>query len=114
MGIKEKIVGDVAVLSLSGKLMGGDETKEIHEHVKGLIADEVTKVVFDLSKVKWLNSLGIGSLMASYSSLLNAGGDLRFSGVTKKVNNLFMITQLVSLFKDYNTVEEAVASFSGE
>ena len=39
MRIKEKIVDDVAVLQISGKLMGGPETQEIHEHIKGLIAD---------------------------------------------------------------------------
>ena len=111
MTVKEKIVDDVAVVTVSGKLMGGSETKEVHEKVKSLIAGGIKKVVIDMSKVKWLNSVGIGSIMACYTSLLKAGGDLRLSGITKKVKNIFMITQVITIFKDYDTVEEAVSSF---
>ena len=91
MAVKEKITGDVAVLSVSGKLMGGNETWEIHEKVKSLIADSVNKVVIDLAKVKWLNSQGLGMLMASYTSLKNAGGQLKVSGAAEKVNSLLMV-----------------------
>ena len=56
MAVKEKIQGDVAVVQVSGKLMGGDETKEVHEKVKSLLADGLKKLVIDLSKVKWMNS----------------------------------------------------------
>jgi len=112
MAVKEKILEDVAVVTVSGKLMGGNETKEVHEKVKGLITKGIKKVVIDMSKVKWLNSVGIGSIMACYTSLLNAGGDLRLSGITKKVKHIFMITQIITIFKDFETVEEAIASFS--
>jgi len=111
MAVKEKIVDDVAVVTLSGKLMGGSETKEVHEKVKSLIAGGIKKVVIDMSEVKWLNSVGIGSIMACYTSLLNAGGGFRLSGITKKVKHIFMVTQIITIFKDYDTVEEAISSF---
>jgi len=111
MAVKEKIIGDVAVLSISGKLMGGGETQEIHAVVKSLIADSIKKVVIDLSKVKWLNSQGLGVLMGSYTSMRNAGGHLRIAGATEKVNSLLMITQLITIFDNYETVDRAVASF---
>jgi len=111
MAVKEKIVDDVAVLTVSGKLMGGEETWDIHEKVKSLIADKITKVVIDLSKVKWLNSQGLGMLMACYTSLKNANGALKIAGATEKVNSLFMVTQLIKVFDTYETADRAVASF---
>ena len=111
MAVKEKIVGNVAVLTISGKLMGGKETLEVHEHVKNLISDDIKKVVIDLSKVKWLNSQGIGILMASYASLIKTGGFLRLSGVTDKVQSLLMITQIITFFDTYETVDRAIANF---
>ena len=112
MGVKEKFVKDVAIVSVSGKLMGGDGTKAIHDHVKSLVADNVRKVVIDLSKVKWMNSQGIGTLMACYTTLRNCGGNLKLTGATEKVNNLLVITQVITIFKHYETVDRAIAAFS--
>jgi len=111
MAIKEKIVGNVAVLTVSGKLMGGKETLEVHEHVKNLISDGIKKIVIDLSKVKWMNSQGIGVLMASYTSLVKAEGFLRLSGVINKVKSILMITQIITFFDVYDTADRAVANF---
>ncbi|MFC1555191.1 STAS domain-containing protein [candidate division KSB1 bacterium] len=111
MGVKEKIVGDAAVLTLSGKLMGGNETNEVHDKVKSLIADDVRKVVIDLSKVKWVNSRGLGMLMACFSSLAQAKGDLKLAGTTEKVKSLLMITQIIAFFENYETTDRALAAF---
>ena len=68
MAIKEKIVDNVAVLTLGGKLMGGSETSDIRDKVYSLISDNITNVVIDLKKVKWINSSGLGALMACHTS----------------------------------------------
>ncbi|RLE15844.1 MAG: anti-sigma factor antagonist [Acidobacteria bacterium] len=111
MAVKEKIVGDVAVLTVSGKLWGGPETREVHEKVKSVIKDGLKKVVMDLSKVKWLNSQGLGMLMACLTSLRNAGGDLKIAGATEKVKSLLMITKLITIFETLETADRAVATF---
>jgi anti-sigma B factor antagonist len=114
MKIKEKIENHVAILSVTGNMMGGPETTALHEHVKGLINDGIVKVVIDLSGVKWMNSSGLGTLMACHSSLQAAGGDLRLANVADKVQSLFMITKLVKIFQTFETVDRAVASFSDD
>lgn len=111
MGVKEKVIGDVAVLTLSGKLMGGKETTEVYDHLKGLLADKVRKVVIDLSKVKWLNSQGIGVLMSCYTALKNNEGRLVICGATEKVNSILMLTQLITIFEHFENVDRAIASF---
>ena len=111
MPAKEKIQGDVAIVNVSGKLMGGDETKDIHEKVKSLLADGLKKIVIDLSKVKWLNSQGLGMLISCLTSVTNADGKLKIAGATEKVNSLFMITKLITVFDSYETTDRAVATF---
>ena len=111
MAVKEKMEGDIGILTVSGKLMGGDETREIHQKVKTLIGEDIKKVIIDLSKVKGLNSQGLGMLISCLSSITNAGGALKIAGATEKVNSLFMITKLITVFDSFKTVDEAVASF---
>lgn len=111
MNIKEKMHGDVAVVALKGNLMGEPDTTEVRDKVYSLLQDEVKKIVLDLGKVKWINSSGLGSLIAAMTSVKNKGGDMRLANITEKVESVFMITQLIKVFKTYETVERAVGSF---
>jgi len=111
MSFKEQMQGDVAVIELKGKLMGGPETTGIHTKVKELVNDGVKKVVIDLGKVSWMNSTGLGALMGSMTTLRNADGDLKLVRVTEKVKSLFMITKLITIFDTLDSVEEAIKSF---
>jgi len=111
MAIKETIRGDVAVLNLRGKLMGGPDSTALHDKVHGLIADGIKQVVIDLGKVKWMNSSGLGALMAALTTLRNAGGDLKLANVTKKIESLLLITKLITVFETYETADRAVVSF---
>lgn len=110
MKIKEKIENHVAILTLSGKMMGGPETTALHDHIRGLISDGINKAVIDLGDVKWMNSSGMGVLMACTTTLNNADGKLVLARVSEKVNSLLMITQLIKVFDSYETVERAVSS----
>jgi anti-sigma B factor antagonist len=111
MRIKETIKGDVTLLTLSGRMMNGPESINLHPYVKGLIEKGQIKIVVDMGKVKWFSSTGIGSLLASYTSLRNAGGDLRIARATHKIYSVFMATQLIKIFKNFDTVDEAVESY---
>ncbi|GAB4335534.1 MAG: hypothetical protein Kow0037_15560 [Calditrichia bacterium] len=114
MKLKEKIEGDVAVITVSGNMMGGPETNALHEKIKSLLGDGIKKVVIDLKGVKWMNSSGLGVLMACMTSLNNAGGKLKLASVTEKVQSLMMITQLMRIFETFENAERAVASFYEE
>ena len=111
MQIKETIDGDVVVLALKGNLMGDPETTEFRDKIKSLVRDGFLKIVLDVAKVKWVNSSGLGALISALATVNNAGGDLRIANVTDKINSLFMITQLIKVFKSFETIERAVASF---
>jgi len=111
MTIKEKIYGTVAVVSLRGNLIGEPETENLREKIYSLLQEEFTKVVIDMKGVRWISSYGLGTLIAALTSVRNKSGDLRLANITEKVESLFAITQLVKVFKTYETVDRAVASF---
>jgi anti-sigma B factor antagonist len=111
MTINENFVGDVVVLELKGNLMGDPETTELREKIRSLVSDGFQKVVLDIAKLKWVNSSGLGALISSLATVNNGGGDMRIANVTEKINSLFMITQLIKVFKSFDSVDRAVASF---
>ncbi len=114
MKIKEKMDGDIAVLTLSGKMMGGPETTALHDRIKSLIADGMHNVVIDLKGIKWMNSSGLGVIMACMTSLQQANGKLKLASVTEKVQSIMIITKLIQVFDTYENAERAVAKFYEE
>lgn len=111
MKIKENYHGKVVVLELHGNLMGGEETTEVHDKLKGLTQEGFKNFVIDLADVKWMNSSGLGVLMSCLTTAKNADGLMKIANVTEKVESLLMITQLTKVFRNYDSIEKAVASF---
>ena len=91
--------------------MGGHETTACHQAIKSRIDDGNSLIVADLSHMKWLNSRGLGMLIACYTSCKKAGGELRVAGATEKTKSLFMMTRLLEVFPNHATVEEAISQF---
>ncbi|MFQ5629790.1 MAG: STAS domain-containing protein [bacterium] len=112
MALKANMQGDVAVIPLKGKLMGGPDTKALHDKVKELVEAGSKKLVIDLGQVKWMNSTGLGALMGALTTARNNDAELKLARVTEKVQSLFMITKLITVFDTHDSVDEAAASFN--
>lgn len=113
MRIEEEIRSDVALIRVTGALMSGPDVAAFHDHVKRLIRDGIEKVVVDFSRVKWFGSAMLGVMIASLTTLRGAGGDLRLTGITEKIDSILMVTQLAGIFQTFKSVDEAVASYEG-
>ena len=111
MKITEKTKVNVVVLKFVGSLLGEPDTTKVRRKVRRLVEEEVRKVVVDMSDLRWINSDGLGSLIAGLSSLRNAGGDLRLAKVSDNVQKILRITGLAKVFKVYSTVDAAVNRF---
>jgi anti-sigma B factor antagonist len=114
MKFKDKIEDGVGILTLKGKLMGYPETDELHDEMRSFLGQKVNKIVIDLNGVTWMNSMGVGSLMRCFTTIRNAKGDLRLARMSEKARSVFVITQLISIFKIFETVAEAKESFLQE
>jgi anti-sigma B factor antagonist len=111
MKLAHREENQVVIVEPKGKIMGGPESTELHDFLHELIEQDKKNVVIDLSKVDWMNSTGLGLLISGLTTLKKAGGELKLAKVTDKIQSLLTITKLVTIFKSYDSVEEAVKSF---
>jgi anti-sigma B factor antagonist len=111
MKMENRLYGDVVVLSPTGKLMGGPPSEVLHDRIHALLAGNARRVVIDLQNIEWINSLGLGIIIAGLTSLRNAGGDLRLANASPKLTELLTRTKLLSVFQIHTSTESAVASF---
>ncbi len=111
MKVKTQMEGDVAVVHVSGKLMGGPESENLRGEVKRLIDEGVKKFVINLHGVPWINSTGLGTLMSVYTSVQRSEGSLKLAHVSDRIQSLFMITKLLTIFDTHPTEQDAIAAF---
>lgn len=99
------------VLEFKGNVMGGPDAVSLNEKLHELIEKDQTNVVVDLSKVKFMNSSGLGMLIGGLTTMRKAGGDLRIANATDKIESLLVVTKLITVFKHYKSLDEAVESY---
>ena len=112
--IKRRQAGDVTILDLSGKITIGEGSVELREAVKDLLGKGEKKILLNLGDVSYVDSSGIGELVSSYTTAQNQGGHLKLLNLTKKIQDLLMITKLLTVFQTFDNEQEAVASFPAQ
>jgi anti-sigma B factor antagonist len=82
----------------------------LREKVKSLISQD-SRIVLNLADVTYIDSGGLGTLVALYTTARNAGGSIKLARLTKRVGDLLQVTKLLTVFEVFNSEEEAVQSF---
>ncbi len=100
-----------AIIEFKGNVMGGPDAVSLNEKLHELIESDKTNVVVNLAKVKFMNSSGLGMLIGALTTMRKAGGDLRIANATDKIESLLIITKLITVFKHYKSLDEAVESY---
>lgn len=104
---------EATIIHITGKFLGSIERSAFEDAVHALKDAGKTRLVLDLSKTDMIDSTGIGLLVASKTTMCNAGGDVCLAGLEDRVKNVFLLTRLLgSVFDDYPDVDEALAHFS--
>ncbi len=112
MKIKERKRDGVAILEMSGKLMGGPDSEAFDETIKTLIHEGCHNVIVSMERVKWVNSTGLGILISGYTTLKKSGGELKLLRVSDRIENIFIVSKLYTVFESFQDEDEAVRSFS--
>lgn len=112
MKIRERKRDGVAILEMSGRLMGGPDADAFDEVLKTLIHEGCRNVVVNMDKVRWVNSTGLGILISGYTTLKKSGGELKLLKVSDRIENIFIVSKLYTVFESYQDEDEAVRSFS--
>jgi anti-anti-sigma factor len=109
MSLEKTKHGDVLVLAPRKDLSGGEETRELERAIQESLAQGSPKVVVDLGHVSYINSAGLGALVALHTSCRNREGHLRLARIGKRIKNLFLITKLNFVFETFDDVDDALS-----
>ena len=109
--IAERQIGDVTVLDLWGQITLGDTSEALRATIKTLIENGHTRVLLHLGGVHQVDSSGLGSLVAAYAGLHKSGGDLKLVQLSERLEDLMVMTKLITVFDTYNDEAVAVESF---
>lgn len=112
MKIEAHTEGDVRILALDGRLIAGTGDVVLRDAMNRVVAEGWTKVLLDLSRIKRIDSAGIGELMASRKLAQRFGSEIRLLNVEGQVHHILEMGQLLPLFTIYSDQETAVAEFS--
>jgi anti-sigma B factor antagonist len=100
----------IVVVDCTGRIVFGEETAELRDQVKALIT-QGSRIILNLADVTYIDSGGLGTLVALYTTARNAGGAVKLARLTQRVGDLLQVTKLLTVFEVYNSEEEAVQSF---
>ena len=112
MQIGQRMVGDVAVVEITGDITlnkGGDVI--IKDKVQSLLQQGNRKLLLDLGNVSYVDSAGLGQLVQVFATTRHLGGSLKLLHVTKRLQDLLVLTKLLTIFESYDDEAEAIASF---
>ena len=109
--IEERRIGRVTVLDIVGKLAADRAAQHLKDKINSLISQQRTQVVLNLKNVTYIDSAGLGQLVASYGSIMKTDGALKLLHLGSRTHDLLSITRLVTLFESFDSESEAVRSF---
>ena len=112
MEISERTIGALTILDLSGKLTIGDGAQLLKDKSESLVFQDRKQIIVNLAAVPYIDSGGLGQLVACYTTLAKAGGRLTLLKVNTKNHDLLSITKLVSVFETFDTEREAIESYA--
>jgi anti-sigma B factor antagonist len=111
MVIEERVIGDVTVLDLKGKMTLGEGDELLKDKINSLIHQGQKKLLLNLEGVPYIDSAGLGEIVRTYTTVSRQGGSLKLVNLTKRITDLLSITKLLTVFETFDSEADALKSF---
>jgi anti-sigma B factor antagonist len=111
MKLVTRLIDCVEVVQINGRIELGEGSAAVRDVVRDLLGKGRKKILLNLADVDYIDSAGLGSLVSSFTSVRNDGGELKLVYLTKKVQDLLQMTRLYTVFDIYDDEEAALSSF---
>jgi anti-sigma B factor antagonist len=111
MQIEERVVDNVTILDLKGKMTLGEGDELLKERINALLGQNKKHLLLNLEGVPYIDSAGLGEIVRTYTTVSRQGGKLKLVNLTKRITDLLSITKLLTVFETFESVPEAVKSF---
>jgi anti-sigma B factor antagonist len=112
MSVSERQDGGVTIVDVTGRLVLGDAADAVRDKVRSLLQQGRLQIVVNLGDVTYMDSSGLGVLVSSFATVNRQGGALKLLNLTKRLQDLLVITKLLNVFDCYENEAAAVRSFS--
>ena len=112
MKVAIRQVDGVTILDLSGRITLGEGSVTLRDAVHDVLAKGSKKILLNLENISYIDSSGIGELVSGFTSVRNAGGELKLLNLTKKVHDLLQITKLYTVFDIWDNEASAIGAFN--
>jgi anti-sigma B factor antagonist len=108
--VTTRVKDGILLVDCSGRIVFGEESSLLRETIKKAVTEN-NRIVLNLGEVNYIDSGGLGTLVALRITAQNAGGAIKLTNLTKRVGDVLQITKLLTVFDVYNSEAEAVESF---
>ena len=112
MKITHRHEGDVLVMKLAGKMAIGEGDAVARDAIAKALGEGEKKILLDMKRVSFLDSSGVGELVAAHTSAHNGGAVIKLLKLAPRVGEVLKSTHLIGIFEHYDDEKEALDSFS--
>jgi anti-sigma B factor antagonist len=112
MNIGERKVGVVTIVDISGKMIASENPGRLKDKVTSLVFQGDKQIVLNLANVSYVDSAGLGEMVACHGSAVRGGGEVKLAGAGKKIKDLLIMTKLLTVFDAHDSEDAAIKSFS--
>ena len=109
--LTKRTVDGILAIECNGRIVFGEESSLLRDEVKKAIADGNKRIVLNLGEVNYIDSGGLGTLVALHATAHNAGGTIKLANLTKRVGDLLQVTKLLTVFDVHDSEYGALESF---
>jgi len=109
--LTKRTVDGILVINCSGRVVFGEESSLLRDEVKKAIADGNKRIVLNLGEVSYIDSGGLGTLVALHTTAHNGGGNIKLANLTRRVGDLLQVTKLLTVFEVHESEYEALEAF---
>jgi len=111
MQMTERHIGGVTIHDLAGRITIEEDASRLRDRINGLILEARTSVILNLAEISYIDSGGLGQLVACYNAVAKTSGALKLLHLTKRSHHLLSVTRLVTVFDAFDKEDEAIRSF---
>jgi len=109
--LSKRTVDGILAITASGRIVFGDESGLLRDEIKKAIADGNKRIVLNLGEINYIDSGGLGTLVALHTTAHNAGSTIKLANLTQRVGDLLQVTKLATVFEVHNSEYEALEAF---
>lgn len=109
--MNKRNVDGIVVITCSGRIVFGEESSLLRDDLKKIIQDGAKRIVLNLGDVNYIDSGGLGTLVALHTTAHNAGGTIKLANLTERVGDLLQVTKLLTVFEVHPSEYEALEAF---